>query len=147
MSTRPYARSPDTFWLVLGEDVDGLTWEPFETVYGPSDEVLGFYDGTLIGRRYEGASDGRTVVELTPALTRDREYPWPTLTAFQAALSTLLVAGTALELGCERDADQAPVEFLSDAGAASGALSDVLGFCAGQRDDCPSFRYAVGLSI
>jgi hypothetical protein len=84
---------------------------------------------------------------LTPALKRDREYPWPTLTAFQAALSTLLVAVTAFELGCERDADQAPAEFLSDAGAISVALSNVLDFCEGQRDNCPSFRYAVGRSI
>ena len=146
MSTRPYSRSPDTFCLILGGEVDGLTSAPFETPYGPTDEVLSFYQGTLIGRRWEDAPAGQTVINLTPTLARNRQYPWPTLPVFHSALSTLLSSATAFELRCERDADQAPVERLSDAEVASRALSDVLEFCAGQRNECPNFRYAAGLS-
>lgn len=145
MSTRPYARSPDTFWLILGSDVDGLTSAPYETQYGPTDEVLSFYGGTLIGRLREVSAEGRTVIDLTPTLTEHRQYPWPTLPAFRSALSGLLDSGTAFELGCEQDADQAPVERLSGAEMVSRALADVLQFCAGQRNACPNFRYAVWL--
>lgn len=144
MTTSPYAQSPDTFWLILPSGVEGLTAAPFDTAHGLTDEILGFFEGTMIGRCRSSVLENRIVINLTPTLSKRREYPWPTLSALHSALTRLLSSGVPYELGCEQDVDQAPVQHLEDGTSASLALAAVIEYCAGSRSDCPSFHYAQG---
>jgi hypothetical protein len=141
MNSLEYARAPDSFWATLPSKAVGVTFAPFETSFGPTDEELCFYRSVLIGRTASEDLQGSVTIRLTPTLDPTRQYPWPALDELLNALEELLRADVLVGLGCEADIDQAPVMAIKDAASAARLLGEALEFCAGTRAACPSFRY------
>jgi len=113
---------------------------PYMTPFGQSDEMLCYFDGTLIGSVVVRPNADALVVDLLPKLDKYRSYPWPTIEQFERALLGLLRECEGWSLQAERDTDQVSVPLLCNRASLSAELATLLRYCVGATLDCPTFR-------
>ncbi|CAN7451906.1 hypothetical protein [Acidovorax sp. Leaf78] len=139
MQDFPFIRTPDIFVLTVDIETPGLSRNFFRTQWGESTEELCFFDGTLLGLVEPTTNASKLQLSLVPRLDPRRTYPWPTASEFADALSAICDAARSLNLWCEVDADQYPVTLVSDPVLVAELQKQVLAFCRGQSEVCPSF--------
>lgn len=139
MQEFPFIRTPDIFVLTIDVETPGLSRSFFRTQWGESNEELCFFDGTLLGLVEPTTNASKLQLSLVPRLNPHRTYPWPTVSEFADALSAICDATRSRNIWCEVDADQYPVTLVSDPALVAEQLKQVLAFCRGQSEVCPSF--------
>lgn len=140
MATAPFRRAPDSFWISLEKRPVGLELKPHLTPFGPSDDTLCYFKGTLIGQAVCQAGMKRLLVNLLPKLDGGRAYVWPSAEQFHAALSNLLFQATGWRLHVEADVDQSPVPLLRSRESLRQELSLLFEYCLGEAVGCPTFE-------
>lgn len=139
MQDFPFIRTPDIFVLTVDIETPGLSRSFFRTQWDESTEEICFFDGTLLGLVEPTTNASKLQLSLVPRLDPHRTYPWPTASEFADALSAICDAARSRNLWCEVDADQYPVTLVSDPVLVAEQLKQVLAFCRGQSEVCPSF--------
>ena len=148
METTPFRYSPDSFWISLAQRPAGFELRLHATPFGPSDEMLCYFDGTLIGLVVDQGGANGLRVSLLPKLDGNRPYAWPTAEQFQKALCGLLHLTTGWSLRSERDTDQIPVPVLRSKEVLREELSVLVQYCLGAAVACPTFQaHGEGLDV
>lgn len=138
-TTFPFRYAPDAFFMALPKGSACLLLKAFETSWGSTDEVLCYWNGVLFGQSVPGGS-GR-IVTLLPTLDRQRGYPWPSAEGFSETIVSIFSQFPSLEVWCERDCEQYPVESAGSVEKLLEYMEQVSSFCQGDLDECPSFSY------
>ena len=147
MRAPPYCNEPDVFELALPRSARNLQIAPFESEWGQTDELLCYYNKTLIGLLAPQVSDPNFLgadtnfIFLLPKLDTQRSYVWPERVEYENALSQLLSSQKVWHLRCEHDCDQSPIERLcTGQERLKNALHQAHSYCAGEPVLCPSFE-------
>lgn len=147
---RTYTNRPDVFELVVGESLLAkISTKHSEYPFGKSEEEYCYFNDVLIGEisgkaeiskdYYEGLKtpyEGKTVISLTPMITKNEYLVCPEYEEFNLALSSLLGMANDFVLICEADCEQHEVEENPDLVT---MLDKLKGFCKGEHYDCPTF--------
>jgi hypothetical protein len=145
----PFFTCPDVFELTIPASLENVKLEYFESDWGVTDELLCFFNDTLIGQVFSGVGAGHfginyfnshdvkaTQILLLPELNRQRNYDWANRQEFANALIQLLSMPISWVLHC----DQRPVQKIeNNLSITILELQKTLEYCAGESSDCPSF--------
>ncbi|MES2824489.1 MAG: hypothetical protein V4732_12860 [Pseudomonadota bacterium] len=141
-----FLQSPDIFELAIPENMKGISILPFESEWGVTDELLCYYENTLIGLvatkiakpYYLGQKT--LFIYLLPKTDRRRNYPRPSYSDFLSALTSLLNEGLVWDLHCEYDCEQYPVVNIEEnLPETIKELESALLYSAGNTQVCPTF--------
>lgn len=140
MTTPLFANVPDVCWLMLPHRPVGLELCYYETPFGQSDELLCYFEGTLLGLVVNQTAGSDLLISLLPKFNQHRLYAWPKAEQFRVSLSKLLDLASDWRLRVEHDADQSPVSVIQSLGELDSCLSDLVQYCIGVRSICPNFQ-------
>ncbi|WP_143449891.1 hypothetical protein [Janthinobacterium sp. BJB304] len=135
----PFSYTPDVLVIELPKDSARLKIQAFESEWGPTDEILCYWDGILFGQATP--NDNLRFAKLLPKLDRQRNYHWPSADSYASAMVSLLTQFPQLEVWCERDCDQYDVARIDTIDELFGQLKLAQSYCLNGRIQCPSFSY------
>ncbi len=146
MTNKMFHTSPDIFELRIPETMQGVSIKPFESDWGTTDELLCYYEGTLVGLVAEKIKNSlflgvpTTFVYLLPKLDQSRNYNWPSEIAFKQAVEELMKKNVLWCLHCEYDCDQRSIELIeNNIESTFNAFQSALSYCLGHNFECPTF--------
>jgi len=135
----PFRYRPDVLFMELPKASESLKIQAFESQWGITDEILCYWNGVLFGQITR--DNDRRFAKLLPTLDRLRNYTWPSVDAYASVMAAIMIEFPNLEVRCERDCDQCPVEPISTIDELLEKLRQVQEFCLEGRIECPSFSY------
>jgi hypothetical protein len=135
----PFGYAPDVLLMELPKGSMRLKIQAFESPWGVTDEQLCYWDGVLIGQVVHNAEV--RFAKLLPKLDRCRSYPWPSAERFEAAVIDIFNHFPDLEIRCERDCDQYPVEYIDKLDELFNLLPILWAYSVEGRVECPNFSY------
>lgn len=147
MNSSPFLLSPDAFLLAVPELSNQLTYSPYESAWGVTDEVLCYCNGVLLGQKVSTTDWENYLgvptrwIQLLPKLDHHRELALPSLDSFENALLSYLQKENAWAIRCEKDCDQVKLEnIVDDFSRTKDLIGKVLIYCTGGSHECPSFQ-------
>lgn len=142
-----FSQEPDIFELAVPEGMKGISIRPFETEWGVTDELLCYYENTLIGLVENKIAQPNflglktMLVYLLPKADRNRAYALPTFSEFSKALNRLLSENAIWNLRCEYDCEQYPVvKIENNISETIKELESALLYSIGKVQSCPTFN-------
>jgi hypothetical protein len=149
----PFVTYPDVFELTIPTNLENVRFEYFESDWGVTDELLCFFNDTLIGQVFSDVGAGHFGINyfnshdvkanqilLLPNLNRERHYVWATRQEFANALIQLLSMPISWVLHCEYSCDTRPIQQIENNPSMTILeLEKTLEYCASESFDCPTF--------
>ena len=141
-----FSQEPDIFELALPENTKHVSIMPFDSEWGVTDELLCYYQNTLIGlvatkiAQPYFLGEKTIFIYLLPKLDRKRNYAFPTASEFLSAITNLLTESPIWNLRCEYDCDQYPVvEIQENLPETIKGIESALQYSANEVRECPTF--------
>ncbi|WP_338846318.1 hypothetical protein V8J88_21480 [Massilia sp. W12] len=147
MNSSPFLLSPDAFLLAVPELSTLLTYSPYESAWGVTDEVLCYFNCVLLGQEVSATGWESYLgvptrwIQLLPKLDHHREFAWPSLDSFENTLLIYLQKESTWAIRCEKDCDQVKIEsVVNNFPRTKSLIGEVVVYCTGGGHECPTFQ-------